>query len=363
MSGIPVEIKKYIRLKKTYCEYLRETKEASKLLCAIEEFDTLIDYLDSYQELNKIASAKDPDLLMELRHERDNIFKKYNGLIKLFESLTNNKIIDPIINTHTHIIDKYLKFKSTINERRLSPDFEINEEISALLETCLQILSKESLSKLFESASESIEATHKESLHQLPYRWHRFITFHDRSILEQYGIFRVNQLERHILFADMAKRETTQDDKNIDSINKGFWNKLRAYLFSYKNNNSKVALDSIYETKELDEYLFVRDMRSKLLQKFGRSIPLNMNNFIIRFYNESHFWDWDHFNLENIDYLRLGFAYFQYAMELGHYSEYVGIIYRNALKCFNNYNLILPPDLTEELGYISYKVEPVNLIS
>jgi hypothetical protein len=86
-----------------------------------------------------------------------------------------------------------------------------------------------------------------------------------------------------------------------------------------------------------------------MLRSWGRFIPLTYNHMLIKYYSEPGYWRNRHMMLGPNDHLRLGFAHFQYAMEMGRDSDFSRMNYRKALKNFKKARMRMPKNLRIKL--------------
>ena len=349
MTDIPGKIKEYIRLKKLFCDYLFKTRELSKTLYSIEELDSLIDYLDIYLDMGMHLQDNSNVLLKELNKERETVYDLLNKYTYNFYNMLDIKKSDPLMHKYRDNLTKYLDIKLIINNRR-SDDLVQLETASELFHSHYYLFKKDNLNALLEKAITTLKKSHGNLLKQLPDNWYFLTSFHDRFILEKVGIFRIKQEGRHHLFRNMTKKSDEKPPEKVPVNKAGFLKKLKDHLIPTEDNiNNLKTVHNIYKTEELDEFLIVRDLHVNLLRKYGRSIPLRMNHLIIKFYNEPCFWDEEHIFLNDLDNLRLGFAYYQYSMELEKGSEYAGLIFRKAVRTFKKCRVVIPGELLEKL--------------
>jgi len=359
MNDVQENISRYIKLRGCFCECLRKTKEPLKLLQAVEELDGLIDYLGIFLEMNRFITSKDlkdegkleigeeerlneEELLRYICKSRSETLISFKESVDLLLYVLDTTAINSLLVSYKDVVRLYTNFKIRANSEMLWQDSDMLSELAAQFDECYGVLEEKDLDKYYLKACLELERKLK-----LPYRWERHVNLHERTLMEHEGIFNINQEKRHIIFNEMIDAEAFDVP---DRTGEGFWKKVKRSLLPHDIHKiSMPAPDKIYLTPDVDRYLFFRDLRINLARKWARTIPLSMNHFLIKFYNEPHYWDEKHMFLADMDYMRQGFAYFQYAMEFGKMSKYTSIIYRKAMNCFHRSKTMLPPELTHKL--------------
>jgi len=293
-----------------------DIKIPGKAWIAIEQADNAIDFLNIFIDFKQYIQLPQYDVNWIEEKKSDVQACFFKTVRQLKDILKTKKSVDPAILKYSNLLSPYIDFKSEINTAdfhnrtnavdKLLPAFRNNyvRYNISLLDTLLNEAKKEMASTF----SVSFEDLQRDLFH---------LTFDDRAALEKKGIFRTRQKFRHRIFS--SRRRTYQE------------------------------YQSAYQTPKLDEYLLLRDIRAGLLRKWGRFMPVTYNHLLIKFYRNPDYWNNHHMFLKRIDYLRLGFAYFQYTMEMADDSEFSRMSYRNALDCFSKSNFSLLPELRKIL--------------
>lgn len=317
MPQISEKLTRYFYLKSLACEYFLSIKESSKVWNAIEEADALIDYLDVFRELSRYCQNSQETMcwIDDNRNKTYSQFKKAVEEIVLFFNEPHK--LDPVINKYISQVREYVKFKSDMNDILPSERQNYLAEMVPRFKKNYFALEKSPLDGLLKEAENEMKSKFSIPSKQLN-QWLPVLSFCNRTVLQTHSIFRIGQRYRHLVFFG-------QDAASHSTFN------------------------NIYQTEKLDNYLFLRDLRLGLLRKWGRFIPLEHNHLLVKFYNEPRYWDSVHMFRADMDHLRLGFAYFQYAMELGEDSEFTRMNYRKALHCFRKSKLSVPEALRERL--------------
>ncbi len=369
MNKISEKLKRYFHLKKQLYSYLLMTEEPAKILSAIEELDSLLDFIDVQLELRRYHSSEEVqsqinnqqqnDVFKYLFQERNAIRNKFdNAVEKQMSLLEKNQLLDPLISDYRNQTRAYLKFKKAVNTLR-SPKEKQNQlhDIASKFHESYSLLESDNLSFFYDEAVQELQLNLGKGFEQLPSEWSRAVTFCDRTVLENEGLFRTNQEKRHLLFSKMfnqfQERKIDNPDDNFNGQKNSFFislKKIFTELFLPHKNFEEININALYMTQKLDRYLYSRDLRMNLARKWARFIPLEMSHYLIKFYNDPHYWDDNHLFLADVDYLRLGFSYYQYSMELGKDSESFPMIYKKALSCFLKGKVGLPGELKEKLA-------------
>jgi len=99
----------------------------------------------------------------------------------------------------------------------------------------------------------------------------------------------------------------------------------------------------------LDLYLLIRDAAHELAIKSGRSMPLSRNHAIIKFYETLQYNDGQAVTRRRLDHIKLGYAYYRFAMDLGWASNEMERYYRCATDSLAQVPFTLPPELQDYL--------------
>lgn len=345
-------LNEYLYLKRQEYDYLFRTGESSKILAAFEEVDSLIDFLDIQIEL---AHGHDETYKQRLLDERNNVQDLFRNVSKmLIEMVDDRKSLDPIISNYGSQTRDYIQFKEAANAVLPMDKLHCLPELHSFFENVFTRVDRINGEALYQNAMEEIKALMGPSWSSLPSIWHQKITFCNRSLLEFQGVYRFIPEKRHLLFPTAARRfqEAVQDrsgEKKYMAYPEKFKNRVRQFLTPKTVPFRGAISPDLYQTKKLDDFLYVRDLRLNLIRKWARSIPLAMNHLLIKVYREPRYWNEKHMFMADEDRFRLGFAYFQYAMELGQNSDYATMIYRKGLDCFQKCHVVLPLRMQEKL--------------
>ncbi len=323
--------RRYVLLKLQACDYFMGLDESSKVWSALHEAVELLDFLDLHREFGQFHEIPQapPGWMLEDRERALGMFREARE--KMEHLINNPGRLDPAIKAFSKQAGAYLQFLGEIHAARFSTRKEMLPRVRVHFKTCESSMETgndergrkpfdvflETLDALLEAAGEEMRSKHDISHQQLA-RLLPSLTFRDREALHERGVFRIRQHRRH-------------------------------RVFSHSKPLSDEAVHQVYQTLNLDKHLFSRDLGLNLLRTWGRFIPLEFNHMIIQFYNDPGYWGNPHMHPADIDLLRLGFAHYQYAMELGNNSDLTRMNYREALHCFKRSNIAPPKELRETL--------------
>ena len=307
------------RMKLIACDYYLMTGESSKIWSALEEAGGLISDLDMFYEYQYFRDPiLDADATNWYIKNRNMALERFDAASEEMISFFNQPSkLDPILSEFKTDAESYLDLKQKFlqvwprdREAQL-PSKQLEFKAWVFKEhkqSFYELL--ERLTDLRDAAQHSLNLKFGISSRQFV-RIIPNITFCHREALHRLGIFRHAHLKRHLIFSKQV-------------------------------HFGKTAVKEIYLTLELDRYLLLRSLFLNSLRSMGRFIPLHFNHTIIKFYNDPIYWDNPHMFFTDRDHLRLGMAYFQYAMELGRDSAYSRMAYRNAQSCLNRSGMAIP---------------------
>lgn len=316
------KIKNYLRFQHLNCQFLLDSEESSKVWQAVQEAAELIDYLNLCMEFQQFQGDTGDDhsgLVGAMENARD-LFDQACDTMYTF--LEPGAKLDPIIQRYRQDAVVALTFRKDLYAIPIDHRSQCIGQMLRRFKTCIPDTHKfaEFLARLDKSEKEACEELEVHSdLQQdhIPTLMQR-LSFCNRRPLYRLGVFRIRQDLRHRVFADA------------------------------KPLNAKVVA-RIYLTPALDAYLFERDLRLNVLRSWGRFIPLGYNHMLIKYYSEPVYWDNRHMTLGPDDHLRLGFAHYQYAMEMSRDSDFSRMHYRKALNGFKKSGMRMPTDLRIKL--------------
>ncbi|SPJ15407.1 hypothetical protein SBDP2_330004 [Syntrophobacter sp. SbD2] len=313
---------RFIYLKMLACEFFLKIGESSLLWRAFIEASNLLDHLDLCHELQFIGLQPQEELEW-IKANRDETVKMTIDIQeRLVENLHGNSQIDPAIRDFSEHVACFIGFRSCLNSippAGQSPDIRENrkDDFFDCIRSFKEVRSKiasDPLDRLFHEAAKEMK-TFGISQAELTGMMRR-ITFSDRSLLQNRGIFRISQEKRHMVYSRSAARKVPP---------------------------------GVYVTPALDRYLIARDLLLDTQRSWGRFVPLEYNHYIIKYYEEPHYWDSRHLYMNQQDYLRLGFACYLYAMEIGNSDRYSRMIHRKSIDAIRRSHTYFPVELGETL--------------
>lgn len=353
MRTAHTDLENLFAAKEQYFEYALLTGEGEKTLAAVEEVDDVLDFIDLHREYLSFtrdgASIDDNDIEALLLDHRVKFFKLFEkASISFLNQLDDLRFTGPVLIEFKDKLIGYLQFKLAANRICLGDKKGQVNTISKHFHRVYQTLNEQGMPELWEDAVTEIEQGWPSAYRRLKPNWQHEISFCDRSLLEQQGVFRVSQRQRHRVFHKLANA-TVNENQAGDRISAFFLMLRRRASGETATQESPPSVRKVYLTPTLDRYLFARDLRVNMVRKWARFIPLRMSNYLIKVYNEPAYWDSTHLALDKLDHQRLGFAYYQKAMEVGRESEYSEMLLKKALHGFRQAEVEVPTKLMEKL--------------
>lgn len=300
------------------CEFFLRTGESGKLWQALVEAYNLLGHLDLCHDLLVVASHSEEyfeDRLIWIQNNREQALNMTADIeSRLLYAIENRGAIDPAVERFKEEAKCFIEFQLRLNSIYPADRSLMFFDLFPVFRETQNRLGAVALDPLYDKAEEEIKSF-KISAAQFR-RILRQISFTERSLLQNIGIFRINQEKRHLVFSKSSLRD---------------------------------ILPGLYLTPALDAYLFARDLLLATQQGWGRFISFDYNHYIIKFYSEPHYWENRHLFKTEQDFLRLGFAFYQYAMEIGNSNRYSQMIYHKALDAFKAAHVNFPEDLKGKL--------------
>ncbi len=354
LDGMEAALTAYARDQSLYVEYLCMANECDKLLAAVEICDGQIDYLDFCTEIRAFACEDEEGdaLIQVLKAMRAKTVQQFITLLdNLCDRMRDEMYVTPTLADNRQAIQAYLDFKKNVN--MLDPEERARRvpELAMHLSEVVGNLPKDSLDALLISAIEELEDGWPTQFAEVCARygddWHQSVSFGGRLLLEQQGIFPYGQDHRHRVFRhqDIPAKSPSGVTPMKRWMN---WLQRRA-------SGGKVQAQSVdqrrevYITPSLERYMCIRDMYQNTYRKFGRALPISMPRYLIKTYEEPSYWFGVHLQLGKLDLGRVGFAYFNQAMDLGRHSAYTPILLRHSLHYFRRAGITLPDHLLKEV--------------
>ncbi|VAW41655.1 hypothetical protein MNBD_CHLOROFLEXI01-510 [hydrothermal vent metagenome] len=338
-----------------YFDYAVLTGEGEKMLAAVEEVDDALDFIDLHLEYLSFARDEDSvdgggieEVLLDHRAKFFKLFEKAS--VSFLNQLDDPGFTTPVLIEFKDELIGYLRFKLAANRIRLGNKTGQINTIAAHFHKVYQTLNGQGLQGLWEEAVKELKRGWPSAYRRLMLNWQHQVSFCDRSLLEQQDIFRVSQRQRHRVFHKLANATSTfSEDQARNHISAFFLMLRRRASGETAPQESPPPVREVYLMPALDRYLCARDLRVNMIRKWARFIPLRMSNYLIKVYNEPVYWDSTHLVLNKLDHQRLGFAYYQKAMEVGRESEYSEMLLKKALYGFRRAEVEVPSKLMEKL--------------
>lgn len=307
------------------CRYYIRLKEPVKLLYAVNQALQLINFLDLQKNFATFCGL--PESAEDVAGIRNSAILCYREAKRhLLEILTQDTdavgtpLPDPIMWIERNRLVAYLDFI----DKLISPvDRQDNAGViraNRAFKEIYHILSGGSFEAFDELLDDQFESALEEFKTLIPVGRDEFeflvktISFCDRRQLKKRNIFRITQ-------------------------------ELRSLFFG-KNRNPSVSALSF---PKLDHYLLNRDLMQRALCLFGRYIPMDFTKMIIHHYSEPDYWENHHLFLGKMDFLKLGFAYYQSAMGMREDNSITRILYHHALSNFSHAGVKFKDDVLCEI--------------
>jgi hypothetical protein len=294
------------------CRYYIRLKEPVKLLHAVDQSLHLINFIDLQKSFATFWGFRDS--MEDVAGMRNGAIICYREarrhLLEVFTQGTEAAGItvpDPIMWIERNRLVAYLDFTDIlICPEDRQDNFNVIRANREFKEIC-HILAGGSFEAFYDLLDDKFERALEEFRTLIPTSRDGFeslvktISFCDRRQMKKRNVFRIKQ-------------------------------KLRSLFFG-KNRNPIISAISV---PNLDHYLLCRDLMQKALCMFGRYIPIDFTKMIIHHYSEPDYWENDHLFLEKMDFLKLGFAYYQSAMGMREDNSLTRILYHHALSNFSH---------------------------
>ncbi len=283
------------RAQMLYIEYLCLSNECDKLFAAVEVCDSLLDYIDFCTETRVLANDYDSDrdalyhLLGDLRTKSSQRFAHL--LDDLRTRVDDEMFVTPTLADLRNPVLSYLKFKEEVNTLPVTKRAAQVSRLAMQFRTTLAALPNMSLDELLQAAVAELEEAWPRQfpavLSEYGEHWHRAITYGERILLEQNGVFPYRQDHRHFVFQHQGIVVETPADTS--GVQKWF-----NWLQRHASGGRVSVLDverrrKVYLSPSLDKYLCIRDMYQNTCRKFARAIPITMNQYLIKTYEEPEF--------------------------------------------------------------------------
>lgn len=345
----------YVQAQEIYIDYLCLANECDKLFTAVEACDDMLDYIDFYTETRVFAddSDADEDALCSLLGEvRARTLRRFENLLKeLRKRVCDELFVTPTLADLQSPLLAYLHFKEEVNTVSIAERAARVPLLAGQLRETLASFPNDSLDKLLQNAVGELEDAWPREFAAVRIQygedWHQEVTYGERLLLEQHGVFPYRQDHGHRVFQHQATVAETPDGATRKS-------KWVSWLHRRASGGSVLLWDvkrrrEVYRTPSLDRYLCIRDMYQNTYRKFARALPITMNQYLIKTYEEPAFWGASHSHLGQLDLGRLGLGYFKQAMDLGRNSAYAKMLLRYALQYFRQARIFIPDHLVGQI--------------